>query len=258
METAASGAGPADLRASGHKTMTVQQPEGPGVEGVQSLEVRWILPGRLETTMTEWFGRFPAALESREDSYLRDPRMRGLSVKIRGGRAFEVKLYRGSPGALDVAGRAHGRMESWQKWSFPVDRPGPGTAAPASWLPVRKRRRIIRFPPAGGRGQAGLPEPGDRRGCGVELTEIGMGGKDWWSLGFEAAGPAAPACCAGTSRPPPRSCSPLTCPRPGNSARMTPGLTRSGLAASSVPEVMQMPERWSWPGRRPRATGTAI
>jgi hypothetical protein len=179
---------PADLMASGHTTMAAQQPEGPGVEGIQSLEVRWIFPGRLETTMTEWFGRFPAVLESREDSYLRDPRMRGLSVKIRGGQAFEMKLYRGSPGALDVTGRAHGRMESWQKWSLPLDRPGPGHAAPARWLPVRKRRRIIRFPPVGGRGQAGLPEPGGRRGCGVELTEIGMGGKTWWSLGFEAAG----------------------------------------------------------------------
>lgn len=32
---------------------------------------------------------------------------------------MEVKAYRGSPGILQVAGRARGLMEAWQKWSFP-------------------------------------------------------------------------------------------------------------------------------------------
>ena len=41
--------------------------------------------------------------------------MPGLSVKVRGGRALEVKVYRGSPGILEVARRARGRMESWLK-----------------------------------------------------------------------------------------------------------------------------------------------
>jgi hypothetical protein len=31
-----------------------------------------------------WFGRFPARTESREDTYLLDPQLRGLSVKVRG------------------------------------------------------------------------------------------------------------------------------------------------------------------------------
>jgi hypothetical protein len=33
-----------------------------------------------------WFGRFPAAVESREDTYLLDPQLRGLPVKVRGAR----------------------------------------------------------------------------------------------------------------------------------------------------------------------------
>jgi hypothetical protein len=33
-----------------------------------------------------WFGRFLAESQSREDTYLVDPRLRGLSVKVRGGR----------------------------------------------------------------------------------------------------------------------------------------------------------------------------
>src|SRR6266704_2628625 len=91
---------------------------------VRSLEVRWIFPGHLEAAMAEWFDRFPAAAELQEDVYLLDPHLPGLSVKVRSARAFEVKAYRGSPGILDAAGRARGRMESWQKWSFPVAPPG--------------------------------------------------------------------------------------------------------------------------------------
>jgi hypothetical protein len=61
--------------------------------------------------------------------YLLDPPLPELSVKVRRGRALEVKAYRGSPGILEVAGRARGRMESWQKWSFPLARPAGGRYA---------------------------------------------------------------------------------------------------------------------------------
>ena len=104
--------------------MTAEPPESPVTEAVHSLEVRWILPGQLETAVAGWFGRLPAGTESREDTYLLDPRLRGLSVKVRGGGALEVKVYRGSPGILQVAGRASGRLESWQKWSFPASTTG--------------------------------------------------------------------------------------------------------------------------------------
>jgi hypothetical protein len=40
----------------------------------------------------------PAGVESREDTYLLDPQLRGLSVRVRRGGALEVKAYRGSPG----------------------------------------------------------------------------------------------------------------------------------------------------------------
>ena len=63
--------------------------------------------------MARWFERFPAETQSREDTYLLDPPLRGLSVKVRGGAALEVKVYRGSPGILDLPGRARGCMESW-------------------------------------------------------------------------------------------------------------------------------------------------
>ena len=171
--------------------MTAEPPQSLVTEAVRSLEVRWIFPGQLEAAVAGWFGRFPAAAESREDTYLLDPQFPGLSVKVRGGGALEVKAYRGSPGILEVPGRARGRLECWQKWSFPRQPAPPGQRSPG---------------PAGGRyakgggsagsrwpaGQVVAPAlgPGREPRCEVELTEVRTRGQDWWTLGFEATGPA--------------------------------------------------------------------
>jgi hypothetical protein len=130
--------------------MTAEPLDSPVSEGVRSLEVRWIFPGKLTAAVARWFGRFPAEVESRQDTYLLDPPLPGLSVKVRGGGTLEVKVFRGSPGMLEVAGRARGRMESWQKWSFPFHPLSQHSADTADWRPVRKTRRISRFSPAGG------------------------------------------------------------------------------------------------------------
>ena len=170
--------------------MTAEPPQGLVTEGVRSLEVRWIFPGRLQPAVARWFGRFPAEAESRQDTYLIDPRLPGLSVKVRGGGALEVKAYRGSPGILEVAGRARGHLQSWQKWSFPFSPLRPGSGDPAGWTPVRKRRRISRFSRASRQVVARVPGPGQQPGCEVELTEVHTSGQHWWTLGFEATGPA--------------------------------------------------------------------
>jgi hypothetical protein len=170
--------------------MAAAQPESPVTEGVRSLEVRWIFAGQLEAAVAGWFGRFPARMESREDSYLLDPHLRGLSVKVRGGGALEVKVYHGSPGILEVAGRARGRMESWQKWSFPFHPLSQVSGGPAGWRPVSKRRRISRFSLASGRILARAPGLGMEPRCEAELTEVRTHGEAWWTLGFEATGPA--------------------------------------------------------------------
>ena len=174
----------------GHLTMMAEPPQSPVTEAVRSLEVRWIFPGQLEAAVAGWFGRFPARTESREDTYLLDPQLRGLSVKLRGGGALEVKSYRGSPGILEVAGRARGRLQSWQKWSFPFSPLPQDSGDPAGWSPVRKRRRISRFSGASGLIVAPAPRLGGEPRCEVELTEIHTSGQDWWTLGFEATGPA--------------------------------------------------------------------
>jgi hypothetical protein len=170
--------------------MAAEPPDSPVADAAGSLEVRWIFPGQLEAAVAGWFGRFPARVESREDTYLLDPPLRGLSVKVRGGGALEVKVYRGSPGILEVAGRARGRLESWQKWAFPVSPLSPGSGDPPGWRPVRKRRRISRFSPASRTIVASAAGLGRQPRCEVELTEVRISGQDWWTLGFEATGPA--------------------------------------------------------------------
>jgi hypothetical protein len=173
-----------------HLTMTAEPPESPVTEGVRSLEVRWIFPGQLETAVAGWFARFPARTESREDTYLLDPQLRGLSVKVRGGGALEVKVYRGSPGILEVARRARGRMQSWQKWSFAFSPLSQDSGEAAGWRPVRKKRRISRFSLASGPIAARARGLGGEPGCEVELTEVRTRGQNWWTLGLEATGPA--------------------------------------------------------------------
>ena len=166
--------------------MTAGRPEISVIERVRSLEVRWILPGQLEAAVTGWFARFPAGVESREDTYLVDPQLPGLSVKLRQGKALEVKAYQGSPGILEMAGRARGRLEFWDKWSFPCDPRIRGGADLPGWRPVRKL--IRRFSPATVQGGAHLRGLGDEPRCEVELTEVQVPGRAWWTLGFEATG----------------------------------------------------------------------
>jgi hypothetical protein len=169
--------------------MTATQPEISVPGQTRSLEVRWILPGQLDATVARWFARFPAEVESRQDIYLVDPQLHGLSVKLRHGRALEVKMYQGSPGVLEVPGRACGRLEPWDKWSFPYDPPGEGGANLPGWCPVRKM--IRRFSLASGKSAPRAARLGAEPGCEVELTEVDVRGQAWWTLAFEATGPAS-------------------------------------------------------------------
>jgi hypothetical protein len=169
--------------------MTAAQAENPVVEGIRSLEVRWIFPGQPNTAVAGWFERFPARVESREDAYLVKPQLRGLSVKIRGRGALEVKAYRGSPGVLEIAGRVQGRMEFWQKWSFPCGPLSQGGSAPPGWVLIHKQ--ISRIWPTSGQIQPRVRGQGDGRGCMVEFTEVHRHGQAWWTLGFEVIGAAS-------------------------------------------------------------------
>jgi len=119
--------------------MTAAPAENTATGPADSLEVRWIVPGRLPEAMRAWFARFPAGTETREDIYLLQPRLRGLSVKLRDGSFLDVKSFLGSAGIVGLPHR--GRLESWRKWSFPCDLPGEDDGAPPGWVTVGKTRR---------------------------------------------------------------------------------------------------------------------
>lgn len=170
--------------------MTAALPEDPVTEPTGSLEIRWIFPGELETAVASWFTRFPAETRDYEDLYLLDPHLPGLSVKIRAHRALEVKVYRDSPAILEVADRARGPMQSWQKWSFPLSPHSPDPGRPDGWISVQKTRRVSRFSLAGGQAVTGATEQAGQPACSVELAEARARGKPWWTIGFEATGPA--------------------------------------------------------------------
>jgi len=155
---------------------------------VDSLEVRWITPGPLGTAMREWLARFPAGTETREDAYLLQPRLQGLSVKLRDGSILDVKSCLGSPGILGLPG--YGRLESWRKWSFAYQPSWVGGATLPGWIIVRKRRHACWFPLATSHGLAPAPRPALQAGCMVELTEVHVHDQPWWSVGLEATGPA--------------------------------------------------------------------
>ena len=149
-------------------------------------------------------------------------------MKVRGGAALEVKAYRGSPGILDVTGRARGHLVSWQKWSFPVSPLSQDGAEPAGWRPVLKGRRISHFSLTSGQIAARGPRLIQEPRCEVELTEVRTLGQYWWTLGFEATGPAEllrselEATAAAVFSEP--------CRAEWNPDRMNPGPTRSGSA----------------------------
>ena len=170
--------------------MTAEPPQSPVTEAVRSLEVRWIFPGQLEAAVAGWYGRFSAATESREDTYFLDPQLPGMPVKIRGGGALEVKVYRGSLGILEVAGRARGCLESWQKCSFPLSPLRQDSADPGRLEDGTQEAAHQPFTGASGPIVARAPGLGGEPRREVELTEVRTRGQDWWALGFEATGPA--------------------------------------------------------------------
>lgn len=161
----------------------------PAGGGVVSLEVRWIHPGQLPAVLVQRLEPFPEGVELREDRYLSDPVLPDVSVKIRGGLQVDVKAFRHSPGQLALPGGTRGRLELWEKWSFPLGGVPQPLIDGASWTPVEKARRRRSFALVDGdlveRSLADAESPG----CALEVTEVSIDGAVWWTLGLEAVGP---------------------------------------------------------------------
>jgi hypothetical protein len=147
------------------------------------------------------------------------------SPRVAGAGGKGLPREPGDPGGGGPRPRAPGVLAEVVLSLQPLS---PGSGGPPGWRPVTKRRRISRFSRASGQIVARAPRLGQERGCEVELTEVRTGGQHWWTLGFEATGPAHLLHSA--LEAPPRSCSPRPCSL-WNPARINPGPTRNGWAS---------------------------
>ncbi|MGH9042209.1 MAG: hypothetical protein ACRDZ3_18475 [Acidimicrobiia bacterium] len=158
-----------------------------------TLEVRWFGPGSPPDAVT---GRFDAlgasGPQKRTDAYLVLPGNDTLGVKLReGGTAFELKLRQGDDHPAAFPSGPAGRVERWQKWSFPVGDDACRAARLGlpgeSLVDVAKSRRLVAYR-LGADGTAALARDRAGDGCSVEVTTLDVAGGHWWSVGFEAFG----------------------------------------------------------------------
>ena len=159
-----------------------------------TMEVRWFGEGTVPAEVWEWFHQGeqePEGQPTRIDYYLRLPNTDSLGIKLREGRV-EIKQRHRQHGVVHFHKRVAGVVEHWRKWSFQLARlPSIVTPAP-SWIGVSKERKLRRYRLTADQVVVAVSahEHPDQ-GCGLELTNIRVAGKDWWSLGFEAFGDEA-------------------------------------------------------------------
>jgi hypothetical protein len=138
--------------------------------------------------MLAWLGPFRDQIEEREDRYLVEPSIPELGVKIKGGVQLDLKALKGSPGELALPGGVRGRLELWEKWTFPLRASAIPAPEASAWLALEKVRHRRSFRVVG----AGIEEraisEAELPGCTVELTEVTVGEDRWWTLGLEARG----------------------------------------------------------------------
>jgi hypothetical protein len=153
-----------------------------------TLEARWIHRGPVPEAMVAWLGPFDDWIERREDRYFVDPTASDLGVKIRAGVLLDLKAFRGSSGRLTVPGGGRGRLELWEKWSFPLHASALPPAGAAGWLAVGKTRRRRSFGVVENEAVERRVDQAAVSGCSIELTEVAIGEGRWWTLGLEAYG----------------------------------------------------------------------
>lgn len=144
-----------------------------------TIELRWFYPGTIPTQIEHWFnqeslGGQIESPETREDWYLYLPTCDYLGIKLRQGK-LEIKWRQAEFKVLRFGDFVEGKAEKWAKWT--CEDPTSKCFIPAevagkeSWLSVKKKRSQRVY-----------------ADCAVELTQLDINGKDWWSLAFEATG----------------------------------------------------------------------
>lgn len=158
-----------------------------------STEVRWFFEGPYPEEVTLWFEEFdPVSQAPRTDYYLSNTDNARMGIKLREGQ-IQIKCMMADLGVHYYANAA-GKVARYEKWSFPVVSNEEWSALvvrPDVWIPVIKERKMLRFTLGGGfPDRIGMDERVEE-GCEVELSQIEIMDKTFWSLAFEAFGPSA-------------------------------------------------------------------
>lgn len=154
-------------------------------------EVRWFAPGSTPASVRAWFASLGQALiqPPRTDRYLLGVEST-LGIKTREG-SLEVKQRTADHGEYRFHPHLTGQVESWVKWSFPLEAMATLTNLPASsWVPVRKARQLLVYTFTE-QGKILPAPPGEfpTPSGSLELTEVRIAEKEtWWTLGLELAG----------------------------------------------------------------------
>jgi hypothetical protein len=160
--------------------------------GLFTAECRWFFEGTPEPPRLGIAPGIWSEAEDRTDHYLLARHCDTMGLKLRHGK-LEIKVRCSEP-APHGDGPLAGFVETWHKIS--IDHPAVEALWPALTaeegppIKVDKRRWQIRYASKPGGVRRVAKDEQSSEGCGVELTELDLAGRHWWSLGFEAVAPA--------------------------------------------------------------------
>lgn len=164
----------------------------------QTIEIRWFCEGTIPPQVLEWFRRGEQNSEEqphRTDYYFHPTEGDSLGIKLREGR-IEIKQRHRQNGAVHLYEGVAGTVEHWRKWSFELVRTHHSLSnivvPDVSWIGVKKKRRLRRYRLADD-GKIVAVATSERPGqeCALELTQINVEGREWWTVGFETFGSKA-------------------------------------------------------------------
>ncbi|MDM9630278.1 hypothetical protein [Robiginitalea aurantiaca] len=160
-----------------------------GIPNVQTLEIRWFFEEDRPGLKAIFQGLQPEqyAVESRTDTYLLLPGREDLGIKLRQGR-LEIK-FRSKGSETGAISGIHGNIECWEKLGFELGQermfPHLPEHSEASWISVAKKRWVTMAGVTDG--EIHYEPPGSPRAesVQVEYTQLGLEGRQWFTLGFE-------------------------------------------------------------------------
>jgi hypothetical protein len=130
--------------------------------------------------------------DPRTDHYLNLVGGEKMSIKVREGR-LEVKKRYSNVEIAKLHPKVRGHLENWRKWGIDLGniKRLPSSVSTDTWIPVTKRRRLCTFQNSSGRWRpVSFDLASFDSGCEMELTTLKVGSQVWWTLAFEAFGPA--------------------------------------------------------------------